>query len=329
MAGAAQEALAHLARGEAQAAVDRIAAACDAHDAEAMAVRALWRVEGKLLSRDLAAARVDLDGAAKAGHMGAARMLASLMAAGVGGPRDWRGALTLLSSWRDRDPVAARQLVLIDRMEIDDIGDPLRHTDAQERSGSPLVRSFPSLLEPDECALLVELGERRLRPAVIFHETQGRFIADPVRDSDAAAFPILSEAPFVHAINRRLAFASGTAPEQGEPLQLLRYRPGQQYRAHLDALPGLANQRVLTFLVYLSDNHSGGETRFTRLGIDIVARRGDALLFANSLPDGRPDSLSEHCGMPVRSGIKLLASRWIRQRPADGPDGFGQHEMRR
>jgi prolyl 4-hydroxylase len=34
-----------------------------------------------------------------------------------------------------------------------------------------------------------------------------------------------------------------------------------------------------------------------------------------------------HAGLPVIAGTKLVASRWIRQRPADDPLlGFGQHE---
>ena len=60
-----------------------------------------------------------------------------------------------------------------------------------------------------------------------------------MRDSDAAAFPLVLEWPFVHALNRRIAAASGTDVAQGEALQILRYAPGQQYRPHLDAVPGM------------------------------------------------------------------------------------------
>jgi prolyl 4-hydroxylase len=325
----AAEALALLRRGDTAAARALVHNACAGGDADALATRALWQVEGKLLPRDLAAARDGLSRAAKAGHMGAARMLGGLMAAGVGGPRDWPGALALLDRWTESDPIAARQRDLIAAMAIDAQGDPLHVPAPRFLSDRPMIQSIPALLTAEECALLAGLSDRRLRPALIFHEGQGRFVPDPIRDSDAAGFPILSEWPAVHAINRRLARASGTRVEQGEVLQVLRYRPGQQYRPHLDALPGLSNQRILTLLVYLSDDHAGGETRFTRLGLTVAARKGDALLFANALPDGRPDPMSEHAGLPVRAGVKLLASRWIRQRPADDADGFGQHEMQR
>jgi prolyl 4-hydroxylase len=329
MSALLSEALAMIGRGEADAARMRVDAGCAGGDGDALALRALWRVEGKLLPRDLTEARADLTAAARRGNAGAARMLGGLLASGVGGSRDWQGALALLAEWREHDPLAARQASLIAKMAIDAEGDPTQLPRPRALSEAPLIRIFPGLFTADECDFLVELAERRLRPAVIFHEGQGRFVADPIRDSDAAGFPILSEWSFVHALNRRLARASDTTIEQGEPLQLLRYKPGQQYRPHLDALPGLANQRILTFLVYLSDDHAGGETRFTRIGIDVVARKGDGLLFSNSMGDGRPDPMSEHAGLPVRSGVKRIASRWIRQRAPDGPDGFGQHEMMR
>ena len=47
----------------------------------------------------------------------------------------------------------------------------------------------------------------------------------------------LIEDPVIHALNRRLAAVSGTAWDQGEPLQILRYSPGQQYRNHFDFFP--------------------------------------------------------------------------------------------
>ncbi|WP_088183212.1 2OG-Fe(II) oxygenase [Sphingobium sp. Z007] len=326
MAGTAAQALALLQRGETAPARVLIDAACARGDGEALAVRALWRVEGRLMPRDLHAARTDMHGASDAGNIGAARMLAGFLASGVGGARDWAGACALLDDWADRDPIAAQQRALIAAMAIDPAGDPVRCPPHQTIADQPVIRAITGLLTAAECDLLIALSERRQRPALIFHEGQKRFVADPVRTSDAAGFPIVSEWPAVHAINRRLAAASGTSVAQGESLQVLRYHPGQQYRAHLDAVPGLANQRSLTLLVYLNDDFDGGETHFTRLAISHRGRKGDGLLFANCLADGRPDPMSEHAGLPVRSGVKWLASRWIRQRPPENSDGFGQHE---
>ena len=64
-------------------------------------------------------------------------------------------------------------------------------------------------------------------------------------------------------------------------------------------------------IVYLNDGYRGGETMFVRTGLSVRGRKGDALLFRNTLADGRPDPMSEHAGLPVTSGTKLIASRWI------------------
>lgn len=326
MAGVVEQVLALLRQDKNTAALALVDAACAQGDSAALGLRALWRVEGRLMPRALPAARADMHAAANAGNIGAARMLAGFLATGVGGTRDWTGAFALLQAWADRDPLAARQSALIATMAIDQSGDPLDIPPRHILVDQPRIQAIPALLTPSECDLLADLSEGRQRPALIFHEGQGRFVADPIRSSDAAGFPIVSEWPAIHAINRRLAAVSGTTVEQGETLQILRYQPGQHYRPHLDAVPGLANQRALTLLVYLNEDYDGGETRFTRLGLTHRGRKGDGLLFANCLPDGRPDPLSEHAGLAVRSGTKRIASRWIRQRPAEGTDGFGRHE---
>jgi prolyl 4-hydroxylase len=128
-------------------------------------------------------------------------------------------------------------------------------------------------------------------------------------------FPWVSEDLVIHALNRRIAITSGTDVFAGEPLQVLRYSPGQQYRPHLDALPTGDNQRILTMLVYLNEDYEGGETHFTRTGLRFAGSAGDALLFRNATSDGLPDEMAQHAGLPVVRGEKYLASRWIRQRP--------------
>ena len=96
---------------------------------------------------------------------------------------------------------------------------------------------------------------------------------------------------------------------------MLRYRPGGEYRPHFDAIPGFDNQRILTMIVWLSEAYEGGETLLMKTGAKLKGKAGDALLFRNTLPDGTRDLDSAHAGLPVTSGEKLIASRWIRARP--------------
>jgi prolyl 4-hydroxylase len=80
------------------------------------------------------------------------------------------------------------------------------------------------------------------------------------------------------------------------------------------------NQRILTALIYLTEDYEGGETKFLRTGLSFRGRTGDLLLFRNVMADGRPDLMTEHAGLPVTKGRKMIASRWIwRQAPQHAP----------
>lgn len=328
MPGRAQAALALAAAGRGAEALSLVNAGNAVGEPDCAFALGLWRIEGRLLPQDPAAARADMLRAAEAGHQPAQRIHAGFVAAGVGGPLDWPGALELLERWSAADPLAARQRALIEAMDFESDGKPGRVPAPIPLRENPEIGMIRSLFSREECKFLVQLAERRLKPATIFHEGRQRFIEDPLRQSDAAAFPLVFEWPFVRALNLRIAAATGTDIAQGEPLQLLRYIPGQQYRPHLDAVPGLDNQRELTLLVYLSDGYEGGETHFPEVDLAYRGGIGDALLFRNCGPDGRADPATRHAGLPVRSGVKLLASRWIRQRPPP-KEGFGPQEAER
>jgi prolyl 4-hydroxylase len=273
-----------------------------------------WR--GFLVPRDIPRGRELIRRAADAGHAIAARAHTNLLASGIGGVRDWQGALARLAQEARGDGRRARMLALIGRMELDPEADPRTVPEGQKVSESPDIRMFPSLFSAEECDYLIEVAEPTFEPAMVFDSSGPR--PDPVRSADESPMHWLIEDPVVHALNRRLAAASGTAWDQAEPLQILRYSPGQQYRNHFDYLPGVENQRVKTALIYLNADFEGGETAFPRAGLRVKARKGNAILFRNTLPDGRADPMSEHAGLPVARGTKYVASRWIHQSRWEG-----------
>ena len=234
------------------------------------------------------------------------------LAAGVGGADDWPGAMAGLRSLAKRDSGAAAQLRLIEAMELDEDGFPARPAELRRLRDSPEAAWAPRFLTVAECDYLKAAAEPSLQPSVVVDPVTRQPVPHPVRKSDGTMLGVYSENVAVNALNRRIAALSGTRIDQGEPLQVLRYRPGGEYKPHMDALPAEPNQRVLTVLVYLSDDYEGGETFFPGDGLSFRGGTGDALLFRNSGPDGRPDPLSLHAGLPVTRGTKYLASRWIR-----------------
>lgn len=292
--------------------IARVRAAADAGDPDALMRLATWHLIGDALPRDLAAARALIRRAVSIGHVDGALMDIALTANGSGGPADWPAALRLLEAAATADPVAAGHLSLLRAMDLDATGAP-RTTPAGHAIGNePLVRHFPCFLTRAECAHIARAAAELMEPATVVDPRSGRLIAHPVRTSDNAVIGPTCEDLVIRAINRRIAAASETAIEAGEPLTVLRYAPGQQYRPHLDALPGTANQRVRTFIIYLNDGYQGGETQFLASGLTIAGRAGDAILFDNVDRAGAPDPLSRHAGLPVRAGVKWIATRWIR-----------------
>lgn len=288
-----------------------------AGDGRAARELALWCLTGQVIRRNLSASRALFERAAELGDVYAAAVIRAFVAGGVGGPADWPRAVALLRDAARTDGEAAAQLQLIETMNLGPAGEPAQTFAEQVLAETPAVHVFPALFTPAECAYLVEVSKHALRPSVVVDPHTGRQVPNPIRTSQAAAFPFVDENPAIHALNRRLAAASGTDVRAGEPLQVLRYAPGEQYREHSDALPNVApeQQRVLTFLVYLSEDFEGGETAFPALDIRFRGRPGDGLLFRNASPNGLLDPRAVHAGLPVTRGVKHLASRWIRAAP--------------
>lgn len=295
-------------RDEAVALVERRAAE---GDAEALYALGNWRLFALYGPRDVAAAHESFARAAAAGHVEAVRTRAFLVANGTGCESDPGAARAMIEAIAEADPYSAGQLAFLQRMKGE------AAAGAAERvllSGAPHIELIRGLLSSEECDYVMALAAPELRPSVIVDES-GRQMPHPTRTSFGMSFGPTRENLVVNALNRRFAAATGTDPRWGEPLHILRYQPGQEYKPHVDALPGVANQRGWTALAYLNEDYGGGETVFPEIGIIARGKAGDVLVFRNLGEDGRPDPRTRHAGRPVTSGMKWLATRWIRQSP--------------
>jgi prolyl 4-hydroxylase len=274
-----------------------------------------WKLAAIGMEQDPAGARALYRRAEQAGHAPSGIFYTNLLACGVGGPADWREALRRLRREARSDPSRRETMALLEQMKLTARGDPLRLPPPRRLSERPDVLLFPQLFTPAECDYLVRVAEPRFeRTQVVDFETLEEH-ENSARTAHGSTIYWAIEDPAIRALNRRLAAASGTDVVQGEPMQILRYHPGQEYRPHHDALPGVDNQRIATALVYLNEGYAGGETAFVETGLAVKGRKGDAIVFRNTLPGAQADPLAHHAGRPVTAGVKLLASRWIRERP--------------
>lgn len=270
-----------------------------------------WR--GAVVPVDVVKGRELFRRASDAGHPIALRGYTNLLASGIAGKADWPAAVARLRAEARIDARRAMMLSLIERMDLTETGEPRSVPEGELLSDSPEVVLFRNLFTDAECDFLQLVAEPTYEPSLVTG-TDGRDHLARMRTSDNAPMHWLIEDPVIAALNRRLAAVSGTGYDQGEPLLILRYRPGQEYRRHYDALPGVTNQRFKTALVYLNHGYGGGETEFSKVGLKVSGRKGNAIVFRNSLGNGRYDPMAEHAGLPVTSGVKYLASRWIRER---------------
>jgi 2OG-Fe(II) oxygenase superfamily len=99
-----------------------------------------------------------------------------------------------------------------------------------------------------------------------------------------------------------------------ESPRVVRYATGGKYLPHYDYLKE-TNDRMLTAILKLNDDHEGGDTTFPRLGFKFKLPVGAALVWSNYTDDGRPWEGSLHGGSVVTAGEKWIIPLWFRQFP--------------
>ena len=174
-----------------------------------------------------------------------------------------------------------------------------------------------SFLLPEECEELIDIIKRRLRPSTISHDGTANAAFRTSRTCD-----LVGGEPAVRALDEKTCGAMGIDPALAEPSQGQYYELTQEFKPHTDyfeayelernSTPTLG-QRTWTFMVYLNDVESGGETAFVNIGLAIPPKQGTAVLWNNLKPDGTPNYDTLHHGTPVKAGHKAIITKWFRR----------------
>jgi prolyl 4-hydroxylase len=193
---------------------------------------------------------------------------------------------------------------------------------------APRVILLGGLLAEAECDQLVALARQRLARSTVVNPTTGSYDEHPDRISRGGHFQ-RGENALIRSIEARIAEVTGYPIQNGEPLQILHYLPGGEYKPHHDyfdpALPGnesvlaQGGQRVATLIMYLNDVAAGGSTVFPTLGLDVLPHKGNGTFFAYYGEERALDARTLHGGSPVKAGEKWIATKWIREREYSGP----------
>jgi prolyl 4-hydroxylase len=184
----------------------------------------------------------------------------------------------------------------------------------------PRVMIFGGLLTEAECDQMMALAGPRLARSETVDNATGGSEVNAARTSDGMFFE-RGETPLIDRIEKRIAKLVRWPLENGEGLQILRYRPGAEYKPHHDYFdpvhPGTARilqrggQRVGTVVMYLNTPEGGGGTVFPDVGLSVAPVKGNAVFF--SYDKAHVSTKTLHGGSPVTAGEKWVATKWMRE----------------
>lgn len=185
---------------------------------------------------------------------------------------------------------------------------------------SPRVRLLEDFVTAEEAEEVLKLASTR------FARSPVRSVATDRRTSSTAT--IFEKKNWaVSRIRERISAFSGYDQMALEPLQVVRYHPGEKYEPHHDLFDicdfPQKPRRQLTFLIYLNElpEGAGGETSFPRLNMRIKPKAYSALVFNDVLDNGLDDERTEHGGSAPTEGVKYAINCWIRAKEGGASRG--------
>jgi len=185
---------------------------------------------------------------------------------------------------------------------------------------NPRIVVLGGLLAREECEALMTLAAARLARSETVQLDTGASEVNAARTSEGMFFG-RGEHEVCARIEARIAALLHWPLENGEGLQILRYKPGAEYKPHYDYFdpdqPGTpailrrGGQRVATVVMYLNTPERGGATVFPEVNLEVAPIQGNAVFFSYDRP--HPMTRSLHGGTSVVAGEKWVATKWLRE----------------
>ncbi|KAK0063545.1 prolyl 4-hydroxylase, partial [Biomphalaria pfeifferi] len=108
-------------------------------------------------------------------------------------------------------------------------------------------------------------------------------------------------------LSKKIAHVTGLNTSENdqsaEPFQVVNYGLAGHYFLHTDAEEDKL-ERIMTFLIYLSDVEMGGATVFPKVGISVTPQKNMALMWYNFNTAYKEDEMTLHAGCSVLIGQK-------------------------
>ncbi|PHS02949.1 MAG: hypothetical protein COA78_19870 [Blastopirellula sp.] len=165
---------------------------------------------------------------------------------------------------------------------------------------SEQIFTVSEFFSPEECDAYIELSESMGYADAPINTAMGPMIRQDVRNNTRV---MLDDLPRADDLWSRIQdyiphkLRSWSSCGVNERLRFYRYDVGQQFDWHYDGCFERDNgeRSFLTFMVYLNDGFTGGETTIEE--IDIKPEKGMALFFIHQI---------RHKGQPVTGGRKYV-----------------------
>jgi prolyl 4-hydroxylase len=186
-----------------------------------------------------------------------------------------------------------------------------REIDIVARVEEPLIVVLGNILSDEECDELIKMSKDKMKRSKI-----GTTREENELRTSSSMFIEESENEIVVRVEKRISTVMNIPVEHAEGLQILRYTPGQQYKAHYDFFSStskVTNNRISTLVMYLNDVEEGGETFFPKLNLSVSPKKGMAVYFEYFYNDQTLNDLTLHGGAPVITGEKWVATQWMRK----------------
>ena len=225
-------------------------------------------------------------------------------------------------------------------VNVNDINDNINHFtnnkeivnkedfDIEKLHSNPDIYLIKNFLTEEECDHIIKIGEPHIKKS----EVCGRGGSKPHKSRTSMTAHIgkkfLRNNTPDKILERVLEKSSiyGNLPiENIEPIQLVRYYPGQYFNKHYDYLDRnnpiykknieKNGQREQTFFVYLNNvpDDLGGKTHFPKIDKTFKAKKGEAIFWRNMV-NGKEDTNTLHSGTELKKGIKYGLNIWVREK---------------
>lgn len=203
----------------------------------------------------------------------------------------------------------------------------------QKLHSEPNIILIKGFLTPEECDYIIKVGDPHIKKSEVCGRNGSR--PDKSRTSMTAHIGkkfLGGDNPDkkLIAILKKAEKYCGLPSKNVEPIQLVRYEPGQYFKPHYDYLDRKLpmyqrnieknGQRKYTFFCYLTDvpPDVGGTTYFPKIDKHFTGGKGDAIFWDNILESGEEDNRTLHSGTELKKGKKYGLNIWVRDKEYKG-----------